>query len=285
MQSIGKPAKISILLLVKNHKHHIRGCLETLKWADEVVVLNDASSDGTIELAKQYPNVVVYDHPMEGSFTRQRNWGLQKATGDWIMQVDVDHRIPVELAAEIRSKVVDTPYNGFGVRIWGEVLGRIFGNDKNEFPSPLLSRKGKAQYDPSSEPHSHLRIDGSIGLLKGHIIHFGPYANSDDFFSKNIFYADLEGKNNAREKHKIPPRHLGMRAIYWFIIKPAFIFFKKYFPGGYRKRGMAGFHYAIMRAIGYYMVYVRTWEIYYKDIETSEIARYCKEHDIPTFLD
>ncbi|MDD5673065.1 MAG: glycosyltransferase family 2 protein [Chitinivibrionales bacterium] len=277
--------KISAVLLVKNHKRHVRACLETLQWIDEVVVLNDDSSDGTAPIARQFPNVVVYDHPLNNSWAKQRNYGIEKSTGDWILQVDVDHRIPSELAREIREVVCDTPHNGFKIKIWGEVLGRIFGNNKNDSSIPQLSRKGKALYDTVNEVHGQLLVQGSVGTLKGFIIHFGPYSDSREYFCKNINYAESEGKINTSHNNKIPPRKMGTGALYWFLIKPAGIFLQKYFRGGYWKRGMVGFQYAILRAIGYYMVYLRTWELYYKDSENSELVRYCKKHDIPTFLD
>jgi glycosyltransferase involved in cell wall biosynthesis len=284
MQNRSKPAKISALVLVKNHRRHIRACLETLKWADEVLVLNDASTDGTTDLARTYANVIICDRAISGSFTRQRNFGIEKATGDWILQVDVDHRITPELAIEIREAVQNAQHNGFRIPVWCEVLGRIFGNDKNEVSPVVLSRRGKALFQVDNETHGRLLVEGTIGTLKGHIIHFGPYDDSKEFFIKNIFYADLEAMTNIGLNKTLPSKS-GIGAFWWFFVKPTLIFFKKFLLQRYWKRGMAGFHYALLRAIGYYMVYLRTWELYYKEIDNHELVRYCERRGIPVFLD
>lgn len=280
-----KKVTVSAVVLVKNHRKHIRACLETLRWVDEVVVLNDNSGDGTIELAKQYPNVVVYDRALGINWTAQRNFGIEKATGDWIIQVDVDHRISRELADEIKAAIADTPHSAYAFKYTGVVLGRCFGDDEKARQEVHMVKRGMGLYGDRNQTHTRIEARGTTGVFKEPVIHLGPYPDSAAFFSKNIFYAETEALTNVKNNIKIPSSG-GPGMLWWFVMKPAMAFFLRFVMHGYWKRGAAGFHYALLRAIGYYMVYLRTWELRYIDIEKhSEIQRICKARNIPLFLD
>jgi glycosyltransferase involved in cell wall biosynthesis len=270
--------------MVKNHRKFIRGCLETLRWADEVLILNDGSTDGALDLARQFPNVRVFDHPLGNNWSRQRNVGLDQAGGDWVFQVDVDHRISRELAAEIQAAVRDPHKAGFHANIWSVVMGAIFPDAGAQDLWPALVRRKGGRWTEINQTHAHMEFYGPAGHLREPIIHLGPHPGSImEFFTKNSFFAETEALTNVNSRVKIPPRS-GLRAWWWFVLKPGLIFLRKYCRG-YRRMGMAGFHFALLRAIGYYMVYLRTWEIEYVERGRNEMFEYCKKHNLPLFLD
>jgi glycosyltransferase involved in cell wall biosynthesis len=74
-----------------------------VEWADEVVVVNDCSKDGTVNIARSFPNVRVIDRAMNENWSVQMNFGIEQATGDWMLQLDVDERVPQELAEELKQ--------------------------------------------------------------------------------------------------------------------------------------------------------------------------------------
>jgi len=284
MDAAGIRPTVTAAVMVKNHRQFIRGCLEMLRWADEVLILNDESTDGTIDLARQYPNVRVFDHPLGNNWSRQRNVGLDQARGEWVFQVDVDHRISAELAAEIRAAAKDKEKAVFTANIWSVVLGAIFPDTGARDLWPALVRRGRGRWTEINQTHAHMEFDGPIGHLKEHIVHLGPHAGSImDFFKKNSFFAETEALTNITRRENIPPRS-GPAILWWFLVKPFLIFLHKYYTG-YRRMGMAGFHFAMLRAIGYYMVYLRTWELEYVERGRNDMFEYCKKRGLPLFLD
>ena len=93
---------LSVVVLTKNEEKDIKQCLKTLAWCDEVVVVDDYSDDKTVELAKK-EGARAFIRPLIGNFAAQRNFGLGKARGDWVLFVDADERVSVALATEIQN--------------------------------------------------------------------------------------------------------------------------------------------------------------------------------------
>lgn len=96
--------KISTVVLTRNEEKNIKECLEGLKWCDEVIVIDDNSTDKTVSIAKK-EGAKVFARALEGDFSSQRNFGLEKASFDWILFVDADERIGRELAEEIKTRL------------------------------------------------------------------------------------------------------------------------------------------------------------------------------------
>lgn len=275
---------ITAVVMVKNHRKFTRGCLETLRWAEEVLILNDGSTDGSIDLALLYPNVRIFDHPLVNNWSRQRNVGLEEARGDWVFQVDIDHRISRELSEEVQSAVCNPEKVAYFANIWSVVLGTIFPDTGAKNLWPALVKRVGGKWTEINQTHAHMEFYGPTGHLKEHIIHLGPHPDSImEFFQKNSYFAETEALTNVNHRIKIPPRS-GLRLWWWFILKPLMIFLWKYFQG-YRKLGVAGFHFALLRAIGYYMVYLRTWELEYVEGGQNEMFDYCKKRNIPVYMD
>ena len=85
-----KDYSLSAVVLSKNSEKKIEKCLSSLKsWADEIVIVDGGSADNTIKIAEQF-GARIYLHPFSGSFARERNFGTDKASGDWVLQLDSD---------------------------------------------------------------------------------------------------------------------------------------------------------------------------------------------------
>ena len=118
---------ISVVILTKNEENNIAACLESLSWCEEKIVVDDKSTDKTVEIAKKM-GAKVYERAMEQDFSAQRNFGLEKAEGEWVLFIDADERVSSALWYEIMERTNDpiNPYVGFFVKrldvMWGKEL-------------------------------------------------------------------------------------------------------------------------------------------------------------------
>lgn len=270
----------SAVVLVKNHRRHIRPCLETLRWCAEVVLVNDGSTDGTLADAAAFPNVRVVHRSMNLDWSAQMNFGIGQATGDWVLQIDADERVPAALAAELQALAARPDVDGVGLRILGTFLGRFMGDDPKSSYAVRCVRRGKGEFE-SRRVHAKLKVAGPVVNAAEVLVHLGPFPTAADYWHKNAFYAELEAQTNVEQGLRLVRRGF-WGALYAFILKPAAVFVRKYFGDGLWRRGTLGLHYALMRAIGYYMVYLATWEK--QQTAEDQIQAYCREHGVP-YLD
>lgn len=118
---------ISVVILTKNEEKNIEACIKSLEGYDEVIVVDDGSSDETVKIAKRL-GAQVYEHSLDGDFAQQRNFALEKAQGTWVLFLDADERLSSALNYEIHSQVNDAMSNVSGFylrridRIWGRAI-------------------------------------------------------------------------------------------------------------------------------------------------------------------
>lgn len=202
---------ISAVVLTKNEEKNIEACLKTLQWCDEIIVIDDYSQDRTVELAKNL-GAKVYKNHLDNDFAAQRNFGLQKATGDWVLFIDADERVSLALRAEITNYQLPiakqqapliTNYQGFNLRRQDYFGGRWlkYGETANIRLLRLGKRKaGKWQ----RKVHEFWDIKGDIGELKNPLLHY-PHPNLDDFLNHLNFYSTLHAEAYYEQVVKPPP--------------------------------------------------------------------------------
>ena len=173
---------LSVVILTKNEEERIARCLESVIWADEIIVVDDESSDGTLELARKYmARVFVKKMEIEG---RHRNWSYAKAKNEWVLSLDADEVVTPELKAEISKILLHHPVeNGFTIprkNFIGDYWVRFGG----WYPSPQLRlfRKSKFRYEEVAV-HPRAFMDEPCGHLKSDILHYS-YRNLEDFCHK-----------------------------------------------------------------------------------------------------
>lgn len=101
--------KISVALIVKNESAMIQGCLDSVKEADEIIVVDTGSEDNTVELAKAYTDKVYTDYKWEDNFSKARNHAISKCTGDWIFTIDADDRLSPGSMGKMRESIKKYP--------------------------------------------------------------------------------------------------------------------------------------------------------------------------------
>src|SRR5882724_8152033 len=108
---------ISVIILTKNEEDNISACLDSIAWCDEKIVIDDHSADKTVEIAKK-KGATVYARILGTDFSDQRNYGLEKALGDWILFIDADERVSSALWYEIMQHTNESidDCNGFYIK-------------------------------------------------------------------------------------------------------------------------------------------------------------------------
>jgi glycosyltransferase involved in cell wall biosynthesis len=184
--------RLSIIIVAKNEAANIAECVRSARFADEVIVLDSGSTDGTAELARaEGATAMVTDWPGYGP---QNNRGIDRATGDWFFSLDADERISPELAAEIRLAIERDDVNGFRVPRTSMYCGRFM---KHGGWTPdytwRLARRGRARFT-EHYLHAHLEVEGSTGTLRQPIIHYS-YRSMESVLEKLNRYSTASARD------------------------------------------------------------------------------------------
>lgn len=244
---------ISAVVLAKNEEQNIEKCLESVRWCDEIIVVDDNSSDGTSEIAKKY-KATIYQHALKNDFSAQRNFGLSKAKNEWVLFIDSDEVVSDALCYEISGAVglKDQSLkncNGFYLKrsdfMWGKQLR--YGETGN-IKLLRLGKKGTGEW--SGMAHEKWAIDGVIGNLVNPILHF-PHATLEDFLKEINFYTDIRA-NELKNKN--------IRVSFWDILSyPLGKFIVNYiFKAGFLD-GMQGLMFAITMSFHSFLVRGKLW--------------------------
>ncbi len=182
-------AQLAAVILTKNVANHIGPCIETLRFADRIVVSDSYSTDGTVERATA-AGAEVMQRPFD-NFAGQRNASMDAVDAEWIFFVDADERIPEPLAAEVRS-VIDREETGWWVPRHNFIVGKQvrYGGFYPDYQLRLL-RRDCARYDPARPVHEVVQLQGASGYLKEPMLHYN-YDDWGQFHAKQRRYALLE---------------------------------------------------------------------------------------------
>jgi (heptosyl)LPS beta-1,4-glucosyltransferase len=189
------------IILTKNEERNIVACVESLLWADEVVVFDSFSDDKTTELAEKAHARVVH-HPFR-NFADQRNAALDAVDGDWVFFVDADERATPELATEIRQAIQKTDTNGWWVPRHNFIFGRLtlYGGYYPDYQMRLL-RAGCGRYE---RPASEIAVlKGADGYLTQPLIHYN-YETVAEFHAKQKARETFEATTLHRQGVRLRP--------------------------------------------------------------------------------
>lgn len=207
--------RISALIIARDEADNLPGCLATLGWVDEVVVVVDRSSrDRTLEIARQRADRVIvrtFD-----DFASQRNAALAAARGDWVFSIDADERASAGLVAEILRVVRDPEgsFDGFRVPIRSVILGRRFGYSGTQGDLPLrLFRRSHGRWVGSV--HETVRLRGVIGQLSHPLTH-STIPDVQTFLRKINKYTTLEARDMMLHGRGARPGDLTLRPLWTF---------------------------------------------------------------------
>lgn len=243
---------LSVIVLTRNEERNIRDCLNSVRWADEIIVVDAGSSDKTVQLARKFTKKVLV-RPWEG-FGPAKNFALSKAKGEWILWLDADERVTEELRKEIISVVAtkngqlvayDVPRKAFFLGRWIKHCGwypgrvvRLFRRDAGTFTEPNV--------------HEELIVNGSRGHLQSDLLH---YTDPDLFhyFTKFNRYTSLAAEDLEGSGRRFALPHLLFRPLWTFmrmyIVKRGFL------------DGMQGFILCVLSSAYVFTKYAKLWEL------------------------
>ena len=218
--SNNKMNMISAVVIAKNEAEQIEDCLKSLSWCDELVVIDDYSTDETAKIAQKL-RTKVYQHHLDNDFAELRNFGLKSAKGDWVLFIDADERVSKELAEEIQNAIKSNNSDGYYLKRQDKFEEKILKHGETANVRLLrLGKKDKGVW--KRKVHETWQIKGKVGELQNPIIH-NSHKDLTDFFSKISFYSELhaqqlfsEGKKSSLGKILFFP--LGKFIYNWIIL-------------------------------------------------------------------
>lgn len=248
-------SRISVVINTLNEEKNIRSCLECLRWSDEIVVVDMYSDDLTVEIAKEYTDkVFLHDRIMY--FDAARQFAVEQATGDWILIVDADERIPKKLGMYLRHIACsNSEFDIYMVPRKNYILGKwIQYSGWNSDHQMRFFKKGTLNF--TGELHKFFNPTGTIGHLEeikaGSIIHFN-YLDSWQFIERLNKYTTIESCQLSEKKEKFKLQYLFTKPFVEFYDR--FIRFR-----GYRD-GVIGFLLSSYMAFYRFLTWAKYWEI------------------------
>ena len=243
--------KISGVVIAKNAENLIADCLDSLSFCDEIIVIDNKSEDRTGEIAGKM-GAKAYEYSSD-DFSDMRNMGMRKATGEWILYVDVDERVTKKLALCIKSQIASAEDNNvsaykiqrknfyFGNHEWPyiEHKERLFKKDK------LDGWHGKLHEGP--------RIRGNIGMLEGYLLHY-THRDLKSMVEKTMEWSKVEAELRYKSGH---PK------ITWWRFPRVMLtaFFDSYIRQGGWKAGAVGLIESMYQSFSIFVTYARLWEM------------------------
>jgi len=161
---------LSVIIITLNEEQKLRDCLESVKWAEEIIVVDSYSQDKTVQIAKEYTSK-VYQRDFSGDGL-MRNYGIGKARGDWILIIDADERVTPELCTEIKETLKNPHCDGYYIPRKVYFLGKWIKHC-GWWPDYVLRlfRKSKGQYDKYLW-HAKVVIKAKAEKLKNPLLHY-----------------------------------------------------------------------------------------------------------------
>lgn len=244
---------ISIVILTKDEELYIAACIESLKWADEIVVFDSYSSDCTVEIAQSL-GVTVIQHPFR-NFADQRNAALKVIDSEWVFFVDADERVTPELAIEVQEAIKDPTYHGWWIPTHNYVLGRLILH-AGLYPDYhlRLMKRDTARYDTTQKVHEKVILKGKDGYLHNHLIHIS--CNTWNEFKEHQFiYAKYKAENYWER---------GFKSSYHVFVGPIVEFIRRFFYFRGYKDGFYGFYLSLLFAYSNHLMYRYLYNLWHK---------------------
>lgn len=218
------PIRRSAVAIIRNEELNLPGLIRNLSgWVDEIVLVDDGSTDGTHQIAAEAGEIVnLIAHPMtkEGGFAGQRNAGIEAATGDWLIHLDCDERITPELRAEIIEKTADTTLNALRYKRLNYFMHRPMRHGGwDSWNRPQIARAGFHRF--TGIVHETCEIDGGEAKI-GQLNEIMHHLNDHDFgqrLAKSTQYSQMEADKLIASGQRISPGSLVTRPLREFVKK------------------------------------------------------------------
>ena len=185
--------KLSVIIITKNEAQHIQGCLDSVKFANEWIIVDSGSTDGTVAIAQAAGATVIETADWPG-FGPQKNRALNAATGDWVLSLDADERIPDGLRDEILAVLANSAHSAYALPRLSSYCG-YFIHHSGWYPDYIvrLFRRQSGRFSTDLVHESVQIPQGSTGKLNTAMIHYS-YPDDETYLRKLQQYSSLGAK-------------------------------------------------------------------------------------------
>ena len=244
--------KLSVIIIARNEEKNIGECLDSISWADEIVLVDDYSDDNTnkiINLKKYKTKIKVFKKKMDKGFGDQKNFALKQATCDWVLSIDCDERVTTDLAAEIKLILNDTSFDAYYIERESYYCGyKIkFSGWRSDFVLRLF-KKEKAKFSARLVHEKIIDDNLETKILKNKLIH-KSFDTHEQVLKKINFYSTLSALEMYKNKKTIN--------FFTILLKTFSSFVKTFFLKLGFLDGKAGLMLAISNAEGVYYKYLK----------------------------
>ncbi len=242
---------LSVVVITYNEERKLRRCLDPVAWADEIIVIDSFSSDDTMDIAHSYTSR-VYQRAWSG-FADQRNFGMEQASGDWILFLDADEYVTGSLAERIRGLLRDVgAFDAYKIHRMEHFLRfPIRHGTLNPSYQPRLMRKGRGYWTGGA--HAHIEVDGQgeLGLIHEDLYH-DSHNTLFDFIARINHYTSVDAGERVLK---------GQRVGRWrLVLSPLGMAWKCYIvKRGYRD-GFPGLLFSLCMGIYSFLRLVKVWQ-------------------------
>lgn len=249
--------KISVVVLTKNEEENIIDCIESLKSFDEIIVIDDYSTDKTPEILKKLSEdnekIKLFKRELDQDFSSQRKFGIEKAKNDWIFFVDADERVTKELENEISDvfEIDDDKFSGFLIRRIDFMWGRQLSHGETGHIR-LLRLFNKHDGKLIGKVHESWETKKMVGRFGSPILHY-PHPTISEFLTEINFYTDLRAQELFTAKKKA--------SFFSVILYPKAKFIKNYFIKLGFLDGLPGLIHALLMSFHSFLVRGKLWQL------------------------
>ncbi len=241
--------KLSIIILARNVATEIIPALKTSQFADEIIVVDTGSTDGTLEVCRKYGAKIV--HATGDSFAKWRNDGAKVAKGDWLLYLDSDERIPVKLAREVLSTLENPQHLAYTISRYEVFLGKHLPHWGDPRVLRLIKRSALKRWE--GRLHEQPKIEGSIGDLRQQMVHLS-HKNIDEKLPNTLLWSKAEAKMLFDAGH---PPMAGWRFVRIMLTE----FWDRCLRQGLWRDGTEGWIEIIYQMFSKFVTYERLWEM------------------------
>lgn len=258
---------VSVIIITKNEENWIKNCLESVKWADEIIIVDKGSTDKTIEIAKKYTEKIITF--TEENYARSRDKGAEIAKGDWLLYVDSDERVLKGLREEVKNLVNTDGYSAYAI----SRINIIFGQKVNygpfwpDFVIRLLRKKDFEGWE--GKIHEQPKYKGKLGYTTNSLFHL-THRDVEQITEKSLEWSKIDAELRLASNH---PKMSGIRFFR--------IFLSELFNQMILRKGIFGGTVGVvdsfLQTFSLFITYVRLWQLQmekppdeiYKNIDKS----------------
>lgn len=248
-------ATLAIVMMTKNEETRLAACLDrVVGWADEIVIIDDLSTDRTVEIARRYTEKIYAIASQDDHFA-QWNRGIDRAVSDWILHIDADEWVTSALQQAIDAALADDGgHSAFRLMRLNYFLGRPMRHGGWHHPHLILFRRDRARC-VGTGIHVRLEVQGTIGQLDADIEHY-PFTSVAQFIQRQNHYASVDARVLVKERGRVPMRTILFQAAW----RPWKLFSKFYIKKRARREGMVGLIFSVLFAFTHFLLWAHVWE-------------------------